>query len=108
MQSAEVQHAETATQVPSPHTFLPIPVRFVSHPSLSGEAALQSYHPVAQPAYVQPVPALQLAPRLCPDVVSQVIPHAPQLAVVFSASQNPEQQDVPDAHGWLVSQPVVH
>jgi hypothetical protein len=39
--------------------------------------------------------------------VSQVIPQAPQLAVVSSDSQKPEQHVMPLAQGWLVSQPVV-
>jgi hypothetical protein len=56
---------------------------------------------------VQPVPLAQLAPRLCPDVVSQVIPHAPQLEVVSSASQKPEQHEAPAEHGCAVSQPTV-
>jgi hypothetical protein len=107
MQSAAVQHAETWTQVPSMHTFSPIDTRFVPQPALFGGAGLQSCQPVAQPWYVQVVP-LQLAPRLWPEVVSQVMPQAPQFDVVSSASQKPEQHDIPVEHGWLVSQPVVH
>jgi hypothetical protein len=36
------------------------------------------------------------------------MPQAPQLAVVSSASQKPEQHERPAPHGWFVSQPVVH
>jgi hypothetical protein len=50
MQSAAVQHAETWTQVPSPHTFSPMLVRFVLQPLLFGGAGSQSYQPVAQPS----------------------------------------------------------
>jgi hypothetical protein len=39
--------------------------------------------------------------------VSQVTPQAPQLAVVSSDSQKPEQHDMPLAQGWLVLHPVV-
>jgi hypothetical protein len=39
--------------------------------------------------------------------VSQVTPQAPQLAVVSSDSQKPEQHDMPVAQGWLALHPVV-
>jgi hypothetical protein len=107
MQSAAMQHDDTATHAPSPHTFFPIPVRFVSQPSLSGAPALQSCHPVAQLWYMQVVP-VHMAPRLCCEIVSHVTPQAPQLAVVSRASQKPEQHDVPAPHGCVASQPVVH
>jgi hypothetical protein len=51
MHSADVQHDETATHAPSTaQTFFPMVVRFVSQPSLSGGAALQSCQAEAHPA----------------------------------------------------------
>jgi hypothetical protein len=82
-QSAAEQHVPFATQVPSEQTFWFVLLTFVSQPSLSGAAELQSPHPAAQPVYVQP-PGPQVAPWLCPDVVSHVIPHPVQLLTVFS------------------------
>jgi hypothetical protein len=49
VQSTPVQQVAVDTQVPSEQTFSSVVVRFVSQPSLSGEAELQSPHPAAQP-----------------------------------------------------------
>jgi len=62
----------------------------VSHPSVSVPDALQSAQPGWQPLYWQTMaPAslvTQVAPRLW--VISQTLPHAPQLVVdVFELSQ---------------------
>jgi hypothetical protein len=56
---------------------------------------------------VQPV-ALQAAPWLLPEVVSQVTPHAVQLLVVFSGRQVPEQHPLPAGHPCCGSHPPTH
>jgi hypothetical protein len=61
LQSDAVQHVALGTHVPSAQAFSFAVVRFVSQPSLSGGAELQSPHPAAQPVYVQP-PGPQAAP----------------------------------------------
>jgi hypothetical protein len=74
---------------PTPHApQLEVEESDVSQPSVSGGALLQSAHPDAQPVYVHVVP-LQLAPRLCPEVVSHVCPHAPQLAEADTCVSHP-------------------
>jgi len=66
---------------------LAVVARFVSQPSVSGGAVLQSAHPDAQPVYVHAVPP-QLAPRLC--VESHDCPQAPQFdAVVETCVSQP-------------------
>ncbi len=62
----------------------------VSHPSVSAPSALQSAQPGWHPLYWQTIAppsfVTQVAPTLC--VVSQTLPHAPQLPVdVFELSQ---------------------
>ena len=107
MQSAAEQHVPTVTHVPSEHAFWLVVVRFVSQPSVSGGAELQSPQPAAQPVYVQP-PGPQAAPWLWPDVVSHAAPHAVQLLTVFSGWQRPAQHPLPAGHPCDGSQPVTH
>jgi len=79
--------------------------RFVSQPSLSGGAELQSPHPAAQPVYVQP-PGPHAAPWLLPDVVSHVIPQPVQLLIVFNGWQRPVQHPLPAGQPCEASHPV--
>lgn len=54
VQSDAEQHVPLGTHVPSGQALSFAVLRFVSQPSLSGDAELQSPHPAAQPVYVQP------------------------------------------------------
>jgi hypothetical protein len=94
-------------QVPSAQAFSFVVVRFVSHPSLSGAAEVQSPHPAAQPVYVQP-PGPHAAPWLLPDVVSHVMPQPVQLLTVFRGWQSPVQHPLPAGQPCVASHPATH
>jgi hypothetical protein len=107
VQSTPEQQVALGTQVPSEQTLSFAVVRFVSQPSPSGGAELQSPHPAAQPVYVQP-PGPQAAPWLLPDVVSHAMPHPVQLAIVFSGWQRPVQHPLPAGQPCVASHPATH
>jgi hypothetical protein len=107
VQSTPVQQAVFATHVPSEHTRSFAVTRFVSQPSLSGVAELQSAQPAAQPVYEQP-PGPHVAPWLSPVVVSHVMPQPVQLLTVSSGWQRLEQHPLPAGHPWVASQPLTH
>lgn len=105
VQSAAVQQLALGTHAPLAQTFLPVALRSVSQPFVSGAVLSQSAKPLAQPVYVH-APAVQAAPMLC--VASQATPHAPQLWTVSVGVHMPLQHACPAAQPCVASQPAAH